>query len=91
MFVTGGAIYALREDIRDNVADEVSTVATRSLSDENVQQKAQQLSKALLQELLNDETIRVHAGKDHCTSKYPCPRHHLMTAKWSKPGNEEMT
>ena len=52
----------LRDNIRDNVAGEVSTVATRSMSDENVQQKAQELSKALLQEMLNDDAIRKHAG-----------------------------
>lgn len=56
-------MYVLRENIRDNVAGEVSTVATRSMSDEIVQQKAHELSKALLQEILSDDAIRKHAGK----------------------------
>ena len=61
--LTGSVVYVLRENIRDNVAGEVSTVATRSMSDESVQQKAHELSKALLQEMLSDGAIRKHAGK----------------------------
>ena len=56
-------MYVLRENITDNVAGEVSTVATRSMSDESVQQKAHELSKALLQEMLSDGTVRKQAGE----------------------------
>ena len=65
LITTGGAVYILRENIRDNVAGEVSTVATRSMSDVTVQHKAHELSKALLQEMLTDDNIRRYAGKQN--------------------------
>ncbi len=73
----------LREDIRDNVADEVSTVASRSLGAENVQQKAQELAKALLQQLLNDPTVRTHTGVRGQVDGVL--QHSLLLCSWSVP------
>ena len=45
-------MYVLRESIRENVADEVSGVASRSLGDREVQEKAAGLAAALRGDLL---------------------------------------
>ncbi len=58
----GSGMYIFREYIRENVADEVSSVASRSLGDENVKMKAQQLAMALLHAILSDEQIQKQAG-----------------------------
>ena len=59
----GVCIYVFREYIRENVVDEVSTVAHRSLSDEVVIQKAEEVSKDLLHAIFTDPTIHKQAGK----------------------------
>ena len=59
----GACIYVFREYIRENVVDEVSTVAHRSLSDEVVIQKAEEVSKDLLHAIFTDPTIHKQAGK----------------------------
>ena len=70
-YVIGLGVYIFREYIRENVADEVSTVASRSLGDTNVKLKAQELAVALLNAILEDETTQQQTGtvepvlKDH--------------------------
>ena len=63
--MTGIGLYVFREHVRENVADKVSTVASRSLGDENVKQKAEELSKALLHAVLSDEQIQQQAGLEY--------------------------
>ena len=50
-------LYIFRESIRENVADEVSQVASRSLEDEMVVVKAEQFAKGLLDAIMNDEQM----------------------------------
>ena len=54
----GTAVYFYRDELRDHVSGEVSHVASRSLENELLQQKAQDLAKALLQALLSDDKVR---------------------------------
>ena len=60
--ITGAALYIFRELIRENVADEVSLVASRSLGDESLKVRAHALSMALLEDLLNDASMQEQAG-----------------------------
>lgn len=50
-------LYIFRESIRENVADEVSQVATRSLEDQVVVGKAEQFAKGLLDAVMNDDQM----------------------------------
>lgn len=50
-------VYLLRDPIRENVAVEVSQVASRSLEHEQVAVKAEEFAKSLLQTLLHDENM----------------------------------
>ncbi|XP_001629412.2 uncharacterized protein LOC5508870 [Nematostella vectensis] len=54
------SLYLFREELRENVADEVADVASRSLGDENVVNKANEVTKQVLQDIINDpETTRL--------------------------------
>ena len=55
-------MYAFREYIRENVAGEVSNVAYKSLGDEAVREKAQELAVALLYTIFNNPDMQVQAG-----------------------------
>ena len=55
-------VYIFREYIRNNVADEMSSVASKSLADESVKMKAQELSVALLNAILNDANVHRQSG-----------------------------
>jgi len=57
LIVAGFVIYIFREPLRENVADEVADVASRSLADENVIQKANEVTRAVLQDVLHDPEI----------------------------------
>ncbi|XP_072031517.1 uncharacterized protein [Amphiura filiformis] len=57
MFAAGMGLYIFRESIRENVADEVSQVAYRSLEDQMVVVKAEQFAKGLLDAVMNDEQM----------------------------------
>ena len=57
------SVYAFREHIRENVAGEVSGVASRSLGDKTVQLKAQELAVALLHEILDDDNMQDKTGR----------------------------
>eukprot|EP00794_Sanderia_malayensis_P020493 gene20493-22509_t len=50
----GFGIYMFREPIKDNLSDEVADVASRSLGDQNVVLRANEISKAIVNEVLND-------------------------------------
>nr|XP_054757993.1 uncharacterized protein LOC129264161 [Lytechinus pictus] len=55
--IIGLMVYLLRDPIRENVAVEVSQVASRSLEHEHVAMKAEEFAKSLLQTLLHDENM----------------------------------
>ncbi|XP_041468094.1 uncharacterized protein LOC121418347 [Lytechinus variegatus] len=55
--IIGLMVYILRDPIRENVAVEVSQVASRSLEHEHVAMKAEEFAKSLLQTLLHDENM----------------------------------
>ncbi|XP_068682267.1 uncharacterized protein [Montipora foliosa] len=57
LVVAGFMIYVFREPLRENVADEVADVASRSLADQNVIQKADEVTRAVLQDVLHDPEI----------------------------------
>ncbi|KAJ7376497.1 hypothetical protein OS493_034233 [Desmophyllum pertusum] len=57
LVVAGLVIYVFREPLRENVADEVADVASRSLTDENVILKANEVTRAVLQDVLHDPEI----------------------------------
>ncbi|RDD44566.1 hypothetical protein TrispH2_003718 [Trichoplax sp. H2] len=56
-------VYIFREYIRENMADEVADVASRSLSDVQVVNQANIISKTLIQDILNDEQTQNAAIK----------------------------
>lgn len=62
ILLSGVGLYIFREYIRENVADEVSSVATKSLGDQNVKIKAQELAVALLHAILEDANIQQQTG-----------------------------
>jgi len=53
------SLYMFREPIKDNLSDEVADVATRSLSDESVVLKANEITRIVLKDLINDPTSHV--------------------------------
>ncbi|XP_019631103.1 PREDICTED: uncharacterized protein LOC109475014 [Branchiostoma belcheri] len=55
--LSGLGVYLFREEVRQNVAEEVSNVATRSMADEELVSRANELSKALVNNVLNDDNI----------------------------------
>eukprot|EP00058_Branchiostoma_floridae_P003542 XP_002589030.1 hypothetical protein BRAFLDRAFT_87503 [Branchiostoma floridae] len=55
--LSGLGVYLFREEVRQNVAEEVSNVATRSMADEELVNRANELSKALVNNVLNDDNI----------------------------------
>ena len=55
-------VYIFREYIRSTVVEEVSNVASRSLEDEMVKNKAQQLSVALTHAILDDPNTKTNTG-----------------------------
>ncbi|XP_038072443.1 uncharacterized protein LOC119740977 isoform X2 [Patiria miniata] len=59
----GLAIYIFREAIREHAAEEVSQVATRSLEDRLVADKAEEFAKGLLNALLKDEPMHQVASQ----------------------------
>ncbi|XP_022093033.1 uncharacterized protein LOC110980546 [Acanthaster planci] len=61
--VIGIAVYIFREAIRENVAEEVSQVATRSLEDRLVAERAEEFAKGLLNALLKDEPMHQLASQ----------------------------
>eukprot|EP01135_Chromosphaera_perkinsii_P004317 Nk52_evm9s277 gene=Nk52_evmTU9s277 len=53
--VSGGAyVYIFQDDIKDKAAVEISDVAQRSLNDDQMREKAQELSKSVVHEVLSD-------------------------------------
>lgn len=62
LVISGFVIYIFREPLRENVADEVAVVASRSLADENVIHKANEVTRAVLQDILHDPEITKLAG-----------------------------
>lgn len=62
LVISGFVIYIFREPLRENVADEVADVASRSLADENVIHKANEVTRAVLQDILHDPEITKLAG-----------------------------
>ncbi|XP_033637582.1 uncharacterized protein LOC117298429 isoform X1 [Asterias rubens] len=63
LVILGISVYTFRESIRENVADEVSQVASRSLDDRLVADKAEEFAKGLLNALLNDEPMHELASQ----------------------------
>ncbi|XP_028398794.1 uncharacterized protein LOC114522327 [Dendronephthya gigantea] len=57
--VTLVTIYVFRDQLRDNVADEVADVASRSLADENVILKAHDMTKGVLKRLTSEEDTTI--------------------------------
>ncbi|CAH1263674.1 Hypp2744 [Branchiostoma lanceolatum] len=55
--LSGLGVYLFRDEVRQNVAEEVSNVATRSMADEELVTRVNELSKALVNDVLNDENI----------------------------------
>lgn len=68
--VSGIGGYAFREYIRENVACEVSTVARKSLENEVVKIKAQELAIALANAILLDPKLQEETGKKHDMSLF---------------------
>ena len=62
-YALGAGMFLFREVIRDNVAGEVSTVATKTLSDENLQQKTQEITIDLLHTIFKSPQIQREAGR----------------------------
>ncbi|KAJ8045154.1 hypothetical protein HOLleu_08098 [Holothuria leucospilota] len=60
--VIGLSLYLFRDALRDNVADEVSQVASRSLEDEMVIGKVEHFAKSLLQAISNDDGMKKMAS-----------------------------
>ncbi|XP_071488957.1 uncharacterized protein [Diadema antillarum] len=61
--VAGATVYLMWEPIRENVAVEVSQVASRSLGHEEVVGKAEEFTRSLLNTLLNDENMHSLAAQ----------------------------
>ncbi|XP_072182083.1 uncharacterized protein [Diadema setosum] len=61
--VAGATVYLMWEPIRENVAVEVSQVASRSLGHEEVVGKAEEFTRSLLNTLLNDENMHTLAAQ----------------------------
>eukprot|EP01137_Pigoraptor_chileana_P032343 Opistho-2@21565 len=55
-------IYIFKEDIKDNLSTEVADVASRSLGDESVVQRAEEVSKAVLQQVIRDPSTLANAS-----------------------------
>jgi len=60
--VLGGYYYFYPDKVRDRMANEVSTVASKSLSDDELLANASTLSKEVLYTLLHDETVQNQAS-----------------------------
>lgn len=56
----GLAVYMFREPLKENVADEIADVASRSLADESVVNNVNEMTKAVLQDIVNNpETAKL--------------------------------
>jgi len=51
-------LYFFVEDVRDKMAEEVSTVAKLSLDDESLLSKTEQLSRDIVYNLLHDSSLK---------------------------------
>eukprot|EP01136_Pigoraptor_vietnamica_P040984 Opistho-1_new@13421 len=55
-------VYIFKEDIKTNLSTEVADVASRSLGDESVVQRAEEVSKTVLQQVIKDPSTLANAS-----------------------------